>query len=90
MTGTPADSEFFDCDLVVAGGGAAGFFAAIVCAEASPGAGIVIVEKSREVLGKGTGVNTVETGAEAYVNAVNKLLIKTKSGPVDGGEIQGP
>ena len=45
---------------------------------------------NREVLGKGTGVNTVEASAEAYVNAVNKLLVKTKSGPVGGGEIQGP
>ena len=46
--------------------------------------------ENREVLGKGTGVNTVEASAEAYVNAVNKLLVKTKSGPVGGGEIQGP
>ncbi len=46
--------------------------------------------ENREVLGKGTGVNTVEASAEAYVNAINKLLIKTKSGPVGGGEIQGP
>jgi 2-isopropylmalate synthase len=35
-------------------------------------------------------VNTVEASAEAYVNAINKLLEKTKSGPVGGGEIQGP
>ncbi len=39
-------------DLIVAGGGAAGFFAAITCAEQCPGARIVILEKSREVLGK--------------------------------------
>jgi len=39
-------------DMVVAGGGAAGFFGAITCAEAHPGARIVILEKSREVLGK--------------------------------------
>lgn len=41
-----------DVDLLVAGGGAAGFFGAIACAEASPGARVVLVEKSREVLGK--------------------------------------
>lgn len=41
-----------DFDLVVAGGGAAGFFAAITCAEARPGSRVVILEKSREVLGK--------------------------------------
>ena len=49
-----------------------------------------VLHEDREVLGKGTGVNTVEASAEAYVNAINKLLIKTKSGPVEGGEIQGP
>ncbi len=49
-----------------------------------------VLHESREVLGKGTGVNTVEASAEAYVNAVNKLLVKTKSGPVGGGEILGP
>lgn len=41
-----------DFDLIVAGGGAAGFFAAITCAEARPGTRVVILEKSREVLGK--------------------------------------
>ncbi len=49
-----------------------------------------VLHENREVLGKATGVNTVEASAEAYVNAVNKLLVKTKSGPVGGGEIQGP
>jgi len=49
-----------------------------------------VSHENREVLGKGTGVNTVEASAEAYVNAINKLLVKTKSGPVGGGEIQGP
>ena len=49
-----------------------------------------VLHENREVLGKGTGVNTVEASGVAYVNAVNKLLFKTKSGPVDGDEIQGP
>ena len=49
-----------------------------------------VSHENREVLGKGTGVNTVEASAEAYINAINKLLVKTKSGPVGGGEIQGP
>ncbi len=39
-------------DLVVAGGGAAGFFGAIACAEAAPRARVVILEGAREVLGK--------------------------------------
>jgi len=39
-------------DLVVAGGGAAGFFGAVTFAEAHPGGRVVILEKSHEVLGK--------------------------------------
>ncbi|MCB1234294.1 MAG: aminoacetone oxidase family FAD-binding enzyme [Verrucomicrobiae bacterium] len=42
----------FEFDLVVAGGGAAGFFGALACAEVRPRARIAILEKSREVLGK--------------------------------------
>jgi hypothetical protein len=38
--------------IVVAGGGAAGFFAAITCAEARPGADVTILEKSEHFLGK--------------------------------------
>ncbi|MCF8720958.1 2-isopropylmalate synthase [Nitrospina gracilis] len=49
-----------------------------------------VLSENREVLGKGTGVNTVEASGVAYVNAINKLLLKSKSGPVDGNEIQGP
>lgn len=37
---------------VVIGGGAAGFFAAITCAEANPEARVIILERGREVLGK--------------------------------------
>jgi hypothetical protein len=39
-------------DVVVAGGGAAGMLAAIVCAEASPGAKITVLEKSSQFLSK--------------------------------------
>ncbi|CAI2718655.1 2-isopropylmalate synthase [Nitrospina watsonii] len=49
-----------------------------------------VLSENREVLGKGTAVNTVEASGVAYVNAINKLLLKSKSGPVDGNEIQGP
>lgn len=38
--------------IVVAGGGAAGFFAAITCAETKPGADVTILEKSARFLGK--------------------------------------
>ncbi|MGK5593856.1 MAG: NAD(P)/FAD-dependent oxidoreductase [Parachlamydiaceae bacterium] len=39
-------------DLVVVGGGAAGFFGAINCAEAQPNLRIAILEKTRQVLSK--------------------------------------
>jgi len=52
MTPRPANSDPQAYDLIVAGGGAAGFFAAITFAEARPGSKVVILEKSREVLGK--------------------------------------
>ncbi|MDG1358289.1 MAG: NAD(P)/FAD-dependent oxidoreductase, partial [Akkermansiaceae bacterium] len=39
-------------DLVVIGGGAAGFFAAITCAESAPGAKVLIVEKTAHTLSK--------------------------------------
>lgn len=39
-------------DLVVVGGGAAGFFGAIVCATTRPGARVLILERSRRVLQK--------------------------------------
>ena len=48
-TSEPAVETF---DLVVAGGGAAGFFGAITAAEFAPDCRILILEKSREVLGK--------------------------------------
>jgi predicted Rossmann fold flavoprotein len=38
--------------VVVAGGGAAGFFAAIACAEASPGTRVMILEKGPQFLSK--------------------------------------
>lgn len=39
-------------DMLVAGGGAAGFFTAVTFAEANPGASVAILEKGREVLQK--------------------------------------
>lgn len=48
MSGGPADTF----DLVVVGGGAAGFFAAITAAETTPGLRVVILEKAPTVLGK--------------------------------------
>lgn len=39
-------------DVVIAGGGAAGFFAAIVCAESSPGLKITLLERGAQFLAK--------------------------------------
>ncbi len=39
-------------DVVVAGGGASGMLAAIVCAEAAPGASVTVLEKSAQFLSK--------------------------------------
>lgn len=39
-------------DLIVVGGGAAGFFGAVVAAERNPDLGILILEKSRKILSK--------------------------------------
>ena len=49
-----------------------------------------VLYETREVLGKGASVNTIEASGWAYVNAINKLLIKKKSGPLEGGELPGP
>ena len=46
--------------------------------------------EKREVLGKGAGVNTLEASTLSYLNAINKLLLKSKSGPVEGSELPGP
>ena len=49
-----------------------------------------VVSENHEILGKGVGVNTIEASGYAYINAVNKLLFKSKSGPLGYGEIPGP
>jgi predicted Rossmann fold flavoprotein len=41
-----------NCDVVVAGGGPAGFFAAIRCAELNPNLRVLILEKASQTLGK--------------------------------------
>ncbi len=42
----------YQSDVVIIGGGAAGYFAALICAEAAPGAKIVIFERAGSPLGK--------------------------------------
>jgi len=38
--------------VIVVGGGAAGFFAAITCAETAPGTGVMVLEKGPQFLSK--------------------------------------
>lgn len=38
--------------IIIIGGGAAGFFAAITCAEANPASEVIILERGKDVLGK--------------------------------------
>jgi hypothetical protein len=52
MSQLSTDTLSSDYDLVVAGGGAAGFFGAITFAEAYPNTRVLILEKSSQVLGK--------------------------------------
>jgi predicted Rossmann fold flavoprotein len=52
MSQPSTDSLSSDYDLVVAGGGAAGFFGALTFAESYPGSRVLILEKSSQVLGK--------------------------------------
>ena len=49
-----------------------------------------VASDNREVIGKGAGVNTIEASAHAYINAINKLMTKSKSRPVAPGETPGP
>ena len=48
----PSSSLHPNWDIVVAGGGPAGFFAAIRCAELNPRLRVLILEKARQTLGK--------------------------------------
>jgi len=49
-----------------------------------------VVSDNQEVLGKGVGVNTIEASGFAYINAINKLLFKAKSGSLECDDITGP
>jgi 2-isopropylmalate synthase len=51
---------------------------------------VLVLNETRESLGKGSSLNTLEASAEAYVDAINKLLFKRKSGPVESSDIPGP
>ncbi|QPJ66227.1 MAG: 2-isopropylmalate synthase [Candidatus Nitrohelix vancouverensis] len=46
--------------------------------------------QDKKALGKGAGVNTIEASAEAYVDAVNKLIRKDQMGQAQREEFPGP
>ncbi|MEC7641007.1 MAG: 2-isopropylmalate synthase [Nitrospinota bacterium] len=48
-----------------------------------------VLHGTREVLGKGASVNTIQASSLAYINAINKVLIKEKSDPLAGGHLTG-
>ncbi len=76
-----------DCDVCVIGGGAAGFFAAITCAEANPELRVVIVEKGREVLSK---VRISGGGRCNVTHACFEPSELIKRYPRGGRELRGP
>jgi 2-isopropylmalate synthase len=49
-----------------------------------------VQHEKREVLGKGVGVNTIEASALSYLNAINKLILKSKSDLVEVSEESRP
>ena len=73
--------------MVVAGGGAAGFFGAIAAAEHAPGAEVVLLEKSPELLAKVTLSGGGRCNVTHHCFEVARLI---QSYPRGGRELQGP
>jgi predicted Rossmann fold flavoprotein len=73
--------------VVIAGGGAAGFFAALSCAEACPGAAIQIFERSPDVLAK---VRVSGGGRCNVTHACFDPAELVKNYPRGGRELLGP
>uniref|UniRef100_A0A7C4KGP8 FAD-binding protein n=1 Tax=Anaerolinea thermolimosa TaxID=229919 RepID=A0A7C4KGP8_9CHLR len=73
-------------DLLVIGGGPAGFFAALTCAEAQPRASIVILERTATVLGK---VRISGGGRCNVTHACFDPAILTQFYPRGGRELRG-
>lgn len=72
---------------VVAGGGAAGFFAAIACAEQFPGSRIVLLEKTRQLL---TKVRISGGGRCNVTHACFDPALLVKNYPRGTQELRGP
>lgn len=73
--------------VVVSGGGAAGFFGAIACAERFPGAEVILVEKSPELLAK---VSISGGGRCNVTHACFEPALLVKNYPRGGRELLGP
>lgn len=73
-------------DLLIIGGGPAGFFAALACAEAQPQASIVILERAATVLGK---VRISGGGRCNVTHACFDPTILTQFYPRGGRELRG-
>lgn len=73
--------------MVVAGGGAAGFFGAIACAEADPAAEVYLLEKSPELLAKVTISGGGRCNVTHHCFDVDRLV---RSYPRGGAELRGP
>lgn len=73
--------------MVVAGGGAAGFFGAIACAEANPAAEVHLLEKSPELLAKVTISGGGRCNVTHHCFDVDRLV---RNYPRGGAELRGP
>lgn len=74
-------------DIVIVGGGAAGFFAAITCAEQRPDVGVTILERSRHVLAK---VRVSGGGRCNVTTSITEPAELVRHYPRGGRELRGP
>lgn len=73
--------------IAVIGGGAAGFFGAIACAEANPGNRVILLEKTRQVL---TKVKISGGGRCNVTHACFDPAVLVQNYPRGGKELRGP
>ncbi len=87
MTSPTSNNQAWSADIVVIGGGAAGYFAAIHAAEAAPRAKVMIVEKGKDVL---TKVRISGGGRCNVTHACFEPNQLVKSYPRGNKELRGP
>lgn len=74
-------------DVIVIGGGAAGFFGAIACAEANPNANVLLLEKGRNLLAK---VRISGGGRCNVTHACFDPVLLVENYPRGASELRGP